>query len=70
MIGRGGFGKVRVILNIIHSKFLQKVWKVEQKKNKQVFALKEMSKCKYKKKTSIIFLKIIGNLKGLSQSVV
>lgn len=39
MIGKGGFGKV---------------WKVELKKNKYVYALKEMIKSKY------IFIVIFG----------
>lgn len=38
MIGKGGFGKV---------------WKVEAKKNKKVYAMKEMSKAKILAKKSV-----------------
>lgn len=41
VIGRGGFGKV------ILRKYW-KVYKVQEKKTKELFALKEMSKFKYK----------------------
>ena len=38
------------ILNSIKLILLIQVWKVESKKNKQLYALKEMSKSKYWKK--------------------
>ena len=49
-IGKGGFGKV---------------WKVEKKKEKEVFAMKEMSKARVMAKKSV--QSVMNELKLLSQ---
>ena len=52
VIGKGGFGKVRNFIYYYFEKYLKyklfifQVWKVDMKKNKQLFAMKEMSKAK------------------------
>ena len=47
-MGKGGFGKVRFITN-----YKLKVWKVERKKFKTFYAMKEMSKVKIVNKKSV-----------------
>lgn len=47
IVGNGGFGKVSY-------KFKLKVWKVEYKKNKETYAMKEMSKYKIYLKKSVV----------------
>jgi len=46
MIGKGGFSRVKLILNI-------KVWRVENKRSREIYAMKIMSKFKIYHKKSI-----------------
>ena len=63
VIGKGGFGKVTLLIFIIFQ-----VWKVTSKKYKKMFALKEMSKVKIidrKSEKSIIYEKdLLSKLKN------
>ena len=54
MIGKGGFGKV---------------WKVEYKKTKQVFAMKEMNKAKLLKKFNYKNFIIWGKKKNFGKKI-